>query len=60
MERLAAGELLEPRYRCHPLRGDFARHCECHVGPDFLLIWYLSAEDRLVFVRTGSHEDLFG
>ncbi|MDP1859145.1 MAG: type II toxin-antitoxin system YafQ family toxin [Gemmatimonadaceae bacterium] len=60
MERLLNDEVLETRYACHPLRGGFAGHWECHVGPDFLLIWYRSGDDEIVFVRAGSHADLFG
>lgn len=57
--RLIAAEELEARYRAHALRGDYAGHWECHVEPDFLLIWYYAADDEIVFVRTGSHSDLF-
>ncbi|WP_082086156.1 type II toxin-antitoxin system YafQ family toxin [Komagataeibacter europaeus] len=42
----------------HPLKGDWADHQECHVGGDFLLI-YQKDEEKIVFVRTGSHADLF-
>ena len=52
--------VLARRYRVHPLRGAYVGHMECHVGPDFLLIWYYAGEDEIVFVRTGSHADLFG
>ena len=60
MERLMDGQELESRYACHPLRGEYLGHWECHVEPDFLLIWYLPGDDEIVFVRTGSHADLFG
>jgi mRNA interferase YafQ len=42
----------------HPLRGDWADHRECHIGGDFLLIYRLDG-DALVFVRAGTHSDLF-
>ena len=42
----------------HSLKGDWADHQECHVGGDFLLI-YQKNEEKIVFVRTGSHADLF-
>ncbi len=59
IERLIAGETLEPRYHVHKLRGGYLGHWECHIAPDFLLIWYLPSVEELVFVRTGSHSDLF-
>lgn len=63
IRRLIKRERLEAAYKVHPLRGNFAGHSECHVEPDWLLIWY-DAEgddgDEIVFVRTGSHSDLFG
>jgi len=46
----------------HPLKGDWANHRECHIGGDFLLIYRLDgtgAREMVVFVRTGSHADLF-
>ena len=49
---------LGPEWRHHPLAGDWADHRECHVGVDFLLIYHLHG-DTLVFVRTGTHSDLF-
>ena len=42
----------------HPLKGDWADHRECHIGGDFLLIYQL-ADDRVNFVRAGTHADLF-
>lgn len=59
LAQLIAEEPLPARYKAHPLRGDFAGHWECHLGPDFLLIWYYSGASDIVFVRTGTHADLF-
>lgn len=42
----------------HPLKGAWADHRECHIGGDFLLIYQLSS-DRIVFVRAGTHAELF-
>ena len=42
----------------HALKGDWADHRECHVGGDFLLIYKIDGE-AIIFVRTGSHSDLF-
>ena len=58
---LAAGEELAISHRDHALGGDWRRHRECHVQPDWLLIYYVDGE-RLVLTltRTGTHADLFG
>jgi mRNA interferase YafQ len=52
---------LAPRLRDHPLKGEFIGHRECHIEPDWLLI-YQVREDRneIHFARTGTHSDLFG
>ena len=46
----------------HALTGDWADHRECHVGGDFLLIYKLDkrgSSEQVIFVRTGTHADLF-
>ena len=53
---------LGPEWLDHPLGGDWAGHRECHIGGDYLLAYKLddSAKPALiVFVRAGSHADLF-
>lgn len=57
---LARGEALPPSYRDHALSGDYAGFRECHIKPDWLLI-YKQETDKLILVltRTGSHSDLF-
>ena len=49
-------------YPCHdhPLRGDWEGSRECHIRPDFLLIYTLEGDDVLVLERLGSHSELFG
>jgi mRNA interferase YafQ len=59
IERIAAGEPLEPRHRDHPLLGGHAGARECHVEPDWLLI-YERTDTELILIRTGTHADLFG
>lgn len=49
---------LGAQWRDHPLRGEWADHRECHAGGDFLLIYRLS-DDTVLFVRAGTHADLF-
>lgn len=46
----------------HPLGGDWDGHRECHIGGDFLLAYKLDSSskvEQVIFVRTGSHADLF-
>ena len=60
MRRLAIGEQLEPKFRDHVLKGEYEGFGECHIRPDWLLI-YLKEENKgiIIFVRTGTHADLF-
>ena len=60
IEKLANGETLEPKFQDHNLRGGFEGCRECHIEPDWLLIYEIF-EDCLVLVlnRTGTHSDLF-
>lgn len=57
---LANGEELAVKYRDHTLRGDYEGYRECHIEPDWLLI-YAIYDDCLVLAlnRTGTHADLF-
>lgn len=57
--RLMAEKPLERRHRAHRLSGTRYPSWECHIEPDWLLIWKLE-DETLVLVRTGSHSDLFG
>lgn len=53
-------EKLPLAYRDHPLLGNYTEHRECHVGPDDLLIYkVLDPEKVVIFVRYGTHSDLF-
>ena len=56
---LQEGQQLPERYRDHALIGDHAGYRECHISPDWLLI-YQTTETKLILVRTGSHSELFG
>jgi mRNA interferase YafQ len=49
---------LPPEFLDHALKGKWADHRECHVGGDFLLI-YLTHGDAVMFVRTGTHSEIF-
>jgi mRNA interferase YafQ len=59
VDRLLNDEPLEARLREHTLSGQWQSFRECHIEPDWLLIWR-ETEESLILVRTGSHSDLFG
>ena len=50
---------LGPEWLDHNLKGEWADHRECHIGGDFLLIYQVEA-NRINFVRSGTHSELFG
>ena len=60
IEKLRLGQTLEEKYRDHELKGNFVGFRECHIKPDWLLI-YLIEDDilTLTLADTGSHADLF-
>lgn len=55
---LVAGEELAAKYKDHGLVGQYRDSRECHIEPDWLLI-YERTESEIVLVRTGTHSDLF-
>lgn len=57
---LARGETLPAVYKDHALSGDWSGHRECHIQPDWLLVYRIE-DDVLVLTlaRTGTHSDLF-
>jgi len=58
VRKLANDDPLDPRHRDHPLSGEW-KHCrDCHVEPDWILI-YTETNDYLRLERTGTHSDLF-
>ncbi|MCE7988463.1 MAG: type II toxin-antitoxin system YafQ family toxin [Caldilinea sp. CFX5] len=59
VETLADQQPLAPRHRDHPLKGNWRGYRECHIQPDWLLI-YRVVGDELQLARTGSHAELFG
>lgn len=57
---IAAGRQLPEHFRDHALQGDYFGHRECHIEPDWLLIYRLEADELvLTAVRAGSHSELF-
>jgi mRNA interferase YafQ len=60
MKKIEHEEILNPRLKDHPLTGNWKTHRKLHVEPDWLLIYKLiPAEKVVVFIRTGTHSDLF-
>ena len=60
LELLIEGDPLPPEYRDHPLQGEFAGSRDCHVEPDWILIYTLTeSQTHVRFERTGTHSDLF-
>ena len=57
---LAAGDTLDERYLDHPLRGDYQGCRECHITPDWLLVYEIENDELILHLtRTGTHSDLF-
>ncbi|MBQ3586267.1 MAG: type II toxin-antitoxin system YafQ family toxin [Synergistaceae bacterium] len=58
---LASGESLPPRYADHPLSGKWKGYRECHIEPNWLLVYSIH-DDVLVLalMSTGTHSDIFG
>jgi mRNA interferase YafQ len=59
VELLAEQGLLPAAYAAHRLSGEWSSVWECHIEPDWLLIYTVSSEEVLL-IRTGTHDDLFG
>ena len=51
---------LDHKLRAHPLHGKYDGYMECHIGPDWLLIYSVDTERKRIYIaRTGTHSDLF-
>ena len=60
MDQLAAQQPLPEKNRDHDLTGDYIGFRECHIRPDWLLIYRVDGEQLMLFLfRTGTHSDLF-
>ena len=55
---LLKSEALPERYKDHPLRGRWINRRDCHIEPDWILIYRIT-EEELRLERTGTHSDLF-
>lgn len=58
IKKLSKEEPLDQKHRNHKLKGNYKGRWECHVEPDWLLV-YCKTETEIVFERTGTHSDLF-
>lgn len=58
IEMLAGDKPLLEKYHDHPLSGECLGHRDCHIRPDWLLIYRLEP-GRLILVRSGSHSELY-
>ena len=60
VNKLASGETLDDSYKDHALTGKWVGHRECHIQPDWLLIYHINKNVLvLTLSRTGTHSDLF-
>jgi mRNA interferase YafQ len=63
VEQLQKEEPLDLKHKDHNLSGNWDGYRECHITPDWLLIYKIIKDDRIQLLRlsrTGSHSDLFG
>ena len=60
VDQLRQGKTLDDKYRDHGLTGNFAGFRECHIKPDWLLVYLIENNIlTLTLVDTGSHADIF-
>ncbi len=60
IQKLVNEETLEAKYKEHKLIGNYGGRRECHIEPDWLLIYKIIPEEYvIIFERTGTHADLF-
>ena len=58
---LSRGEALPEKNKDHELSGNWVGHRECHVQPDWLLVYRIDNDILvLTLARTGTHSDIFG
>ena len=60
IEILASGNPLPEKYQDHSLNGNYRDCRECHITPDWLLIYQIRKKELILYLtRTGTHSDLF-
>ena len=61
VKKLLDGEELPAKNRNHQLHGQYEGCWECHINPDWLLIYIKDTEIKIISLqRTGTHSDMFG
>lgn len=61
VNKLSAEQELDERYHDHELTGEWKNFRECHITPNWLLVYRIDGDDLILFLsRTGTHSDLFG
>ena len=58
IKTLADQQILEPKYKDHQLSGNWKDHRDCHIEPDWILI-YQRVDNDCILERTGTHSELF-
>ena len=52
---------LPPKYKPHKLSGNYSGKWDCHIHPDWLLVWMQDDDElTLLMLQTGTHSDIFG
>jgi mRNA interferase YafQ len=60
IHKLVDGEILDDKYKDHALKGNYNGYRECHISPDWLLIYMKNISLKIIsLIRTGNHSDLF-
>lgn len=60
MKKLIMEEPLDKKHKDHALIGSYTGYKECHIEPDWLLIYFIDKDSKTItFARTGTHSDLF-
>lgn len=60
IKKLSYGEILPEEYRDHMLTGEYKGCRECHIQPDWLLIYKINKSELILYLtRTGTHSDVF-
>ncbi len=59
IDTLAKGEALPPKYKNHPLKGKYLGYYDCHILPDWVLIYKIEKEELILLLfDIGTHSDL--
>ncbi len=60
VDQLSEGKTLDPKYKDHKLSGDHEGKRECHIEPDFLLVYQIAKSVVILYlIRVGSHSEIF-